>query len=78
MVTTYGEVGELLADLDEAEVQLAAEVVGEAAVVVVDAEVGGAHLAHAQLLLLVARRRHGVPVVQLQHIKFTHYHSKNT
>ncbi len=54
---------ELLADLDEAEVELAAKVVGQPPVVVVDAQVGRADLANAQLLLLVRRRRHGVAVL---------------
>lgn len=38
------------------------EVVGEAAVVVVEAEVSGANLTHSQLLLLEAGGRHGVTV----------------
>ena len=59
---TYPELVQLLADLNEAQVQFAAKVVGQAAIVVVEAEVGGAHLAHPQLLLLEAGRRHGVPV----------------
>ena len=45
--------------------ELAAKVVGEPPVVVVDAEVGGADLAHAQLLLLVRAGRHGVAVLLL-------------
>ena len=67
------QVGQFLANLDEAEVQLAAEVVGQTAVVVVDAQVGAAHLAHAQLLLLVARRRHRVAVVVLSNTSHTHH-----
>lgn len=43
---------ELLPDLDEAQVQFPAKVVGKAAVVVVEAEVSGAYLTHPQLLLL--------------------------
>ena len=35
-------------------------------VVVVDAEVGGAHLTHPELLLLVGAGRHGVPVLLLR------------
>lgn len=55
----------LLPDLDEAQVQFPAKVVGEAAVVVVEAEVGGAHLTHPQLLLLETGGWHGVPVYVL-------------
>ena len=59
----------MVTNLDEAEVELAAEVVGEPPVVVVDAEVGGADLAHAQLLLLVRAGRHRVAVLLLgQHL----------
>ena len=53
---TYPELVQLLADLNEAQVQFAAKVVGQAAIVVVEAEVGGAHLAHPQLLLLEDRK----------------------
>merc|ERR550532_555853 len=56
---------QFLPDLYEAEVQLAAEVVGQPPVVVVYAEVGGTHLAHSQLLLLVRAGWHGVPVLLL-------------
>ena len=49
--------------------ELAAKVVCEPPVVVVDAEVGGADLAHAQLLLLVRASRHRVAVLLLgQHL----------
>ena len=45
--------------------KLAAKVVGESPVVVVDAEIGGADLADAQLLLLVRAGRHRVAVLLL-------------
>jgi hypothetical protein len=53
---------QFLPDLDEAEVQFAAKVVGEPPVVVVDPQVRRAHLTHPQLLLLVAAGRHRVAV----------------
>merc|ERR550532_2663668 len=56
---------QFLPDLYEAEVQLAAEVVGQPPVVVVYAEVGRTHLAHSQLLLLVRAGWHRVPVLLL-------------
>ena len=45
--------------------KLAAKVVGESPVVVVDAEIGGADFADAQLLLLVRAGRHRVAVLLL-------------
>ena len=54
-----------IAHLDEPEVKLAAKVVGESPVVVVDAEIGGADFADAQLLLLVRAGRHRVSVLLL-------------
>jgi hypothetical protein len=50
---SHHELLQLLADFDEAEVKFSAEVIRQPPVVVVDAEVGRAHLADAQLLLLV-------------------------
>ena len=58
----YLEICQLGAQSDEADVQLAAKVVGKATVVVMDTEVGGADLTDAQLLLLVVGRRHRVAV----------------
>ena len=56
----------LLANGDESQVELAAEMIGQASVVVVNAEVGRADLAHAQFLLLVTTGRHGIPELDLK------------
>lgn len=62
----YLQLVQLLSDLDEAQVELPAEVIGQSTVVVVKAQVGGAHLAHPQLLLLETGRGHGVSVFFLE------------
>lgn len=46
--------------------QFPAEMICQSPVIVVNAEVGGANLAHPQLLLLVAARRHRVAVLLLR------------
>lgn len=50
--STYAESVERIAQLHEAHVELPAEVVGESAVVVIDAEIRATHFANSQLLLL--------------------------
>lgn len=60
---SYLEFGELLANFNESQMQLSPEVIGETAVVVVNAQIGGTNLAHAQLLLLVTARRHRISVL---------------
>ena len=55
----------LLPDLDGAQMQFPTKVVGEATVVVMETEIGGADLTHPQLLLLETGGRHGVPVYVL-------------
>lgn len=45
--------------------QLAAEMVGQATVVVVNAQIGRTDLTHAQFLLLVRRCRHSVAILLL-------------
>ena len=62
----YLQLVQLLSDLDEAQVQLPAKVIGEAAVVVMETQIGRADLAHPQLLLLEAGGGHGVPVLLLR------------
>lgn len=67
--TSHLELVQFLSDLDEAQMKLPTEMVSQAAVVVMEAEVGGAHLAHPQLLLLEAGSRHGVSVLLLKREK---------
>ena len=62
---TYDQILQLLANHDESEVQLAAEVVRKTSVVVMDTEVGGADFAHTQFLLLIAGCGHRVAIVDL-------------
>lgn len=62
---THLQLVQFLSDLDEAQVKLPAEVVGQTAVVVMETQVSGTHLAHPQLLLLEAGGRHGVSVLLL-------------
>lgn len=62
----YLQLVQLLSDLDEAQVELPSEVISQSTVVVMQAQVGGAHLAHPQLLLLETGRGHGVSVFFLR------------
>ena len=68
MFTTYNQLLQLLTDDDESKMQLAAEVVSQSPIIVVDTKVGWAHLTHPQLLLLVAGRRHWVAILNLYNI----------
>lgn len=63
---TYLQGFQFLPDLDEAQVQLPAKVVGQATVVVVETQVGRAYLADTELLLLETGGRHGVSVLLLR------------
>ena len=62
---THDQIVQFLPDHDESEMKLAAEVVRETSVVVMDTEVSGADFAHTQLLLLIAGRGHRVAIVNL-------------
>lgn len=59
------QLDQFLADGEEAKVQLTTKVVRQSDIVVVDAQVSGADLAHPQLLLLVRRCGHGGAVFVL-------------
>lgn len=60
--SSYLQFFKFFPDFDEPYMKFPSEVVGEAAVVVVETEVSGANLTHSQLLLLEAGGRHGVTV----------------
>lgn len=62
----YLQLLQFLPDLDEAQVQLPSEVVGQATVIVVETQIGRAHLTYPQLLLLEARGWHGISVFFLR------------
>lgn len=57
---------ELLTDFNEAQVKLSTEMVGKATVIVMETQVGRAHLTDPELLLLEAWSRHRVPVYILK------------
>lgn len=65
-MNTHPELVKLFSDFDKPDVKLAPEVVRQTPVVVVESQVGGAHLTHSQFLLLEAGGRRGVSVNVLQ------------
>jgi len=64
--STHPQPFKLLANLNETQVKFAPKMIGQSTIVVMETQVGGAHLAHPQLLLLEARGGHGVSVHILQ------------
>ena len=81
----YLKVGQFFSDFDESQMEFATEVISEAPVVVVDAQVSRTHFADSQLLLLVGRRRHSIAILlfstgflfaQFLHLSIRYNHKK--